>query len=339
MRVAHRNIPIFIPHLGCPHQCVFCNQHAISGCRSFGEEQVAQQIEEALKTVPADSEAEIAYFGGSFTGIDRDLMIRLLDLAESYVQDGRVNSIRLSTRPDMIDGEILGILGRYSVETVELGLQSMDNEVLAASRRGHTAEQAEIACKKVVEAGFSLVGQMMIGLPRASLESEIETARRICDLGASACRIYPTVVFTDTPLLTMMREGKYEPLSIEEAISRSAKVLGVFLDRGVKCLRIGLCATEDLTDETSAVAGANHPALGELVWNELYYQKIHTCLKNEGLLGREVELAVSKREISKAVGQNRCNLSRLERELQTVVKKIDGVDGEGILRTRPWIRK
>ena len=337
--MAHRNIPIFIPHMGCPHQCVFCNQRSISGCKAFDKDQVASQIEEALKTVPAGSETEIAYFGGSFTGIDRDLMIRLLDLAQSYVRLGRVKSIRLSTRPDMIDGEILEILGRYSVGTIELGLQSMDDAVLSASKRGHTAEQAEIACKKVVEAGFSLVGQMMIGLPGATLESERETACRICDLGASAYRIYPTVVFADTPLLTMMREGEYTPLSVEEAVFRSAEVLRIFLDRGVQCLRIGLCATEDLTDETSAVAGANHPALGELVWNELYYQNIHTCLKNKGLLGKEVELTVSKREISKAVGQNRCNLSRLERESQTVVKKIDGVDEEGILRARPWIRK
>ncbi len=337
--MAHRNIPIFIPHLGCPHQCVFCNQHSISGCRSFDEEQVAAQIEEALKTIPKGAETEIAYFGGSFTGIDRDLMIRLLDIAQSYVRDGRVQAIRLSTRPDMIDDEILEILGRYSVRTIELGLQSMDDAVLLASKRGHTAEQAEIACKKVVDSGFSLVGQMMIGLPGSTVESERETARRICDLGASACRIYPTVVFVDTPLLAMMREGGYEPLSLEAAVSRSAEVLGIFLERDVQCLRIGLCATEDLISETKAVAGANHPALGELVWNELYYQKIHTCLKNEGLLGREVEISVSRREISKAVGQNRCNLLRLERESQTVVRKIDGVDEEGILRARPWIRK
>ena len=339
MSVAHRNIPIFIPHLGCPHQCVFCNQHSISGSRSFDEGAVAAQIEEALKTVPAGTETEIAYFGGSFTGIDRELMIRLLDLAQSYVRAGRVQSIRLSTRPDMIDREILEILGRYAVGTIELGLQSMDDGVLFASRRGHTVAQAEEACLQVVAAGFSLVGQMMIGLPGASLESEVETARRICDLGASACRIYPTVVFAETPLLTMMRQEKYEPLSITDAVFRAAEVLRIFLERGVRCLRIGLCATEDLTDETTAVAGAKHPALGELVWNELYYQNMYTCLKNEGLLGREVEIAVSKREISKTVGQNRCNLSRLQRETQTVVKRIDGVDEEGILRARLWIRK
>ena len=337
--MAHRNIPIFIPHLGCPHQCVFCNQHSISGCRSFDEEQVASQIEAALKTIPAGVETEIAYFGGSFTGIDRDLMIRLLELAQSYVCAGRVRSIRLSTRPDMIDSEILDILGRYSVKTIELGLQSMDDDVLSMSKRGHTAKQAEDACRQVIKAGFSLVGQMMIGLPGASLESEINTARRICDLGASACRIYPTVVFEGTPLLNLMQKGEYKPLSIEDAVLRSAEVLRIFLERGVSCLRIGLCATEDLTDEARAVAGANHPALGELVWNELYYHKIHTCLKKDGLLGKKVELVVSKREVSKAVGQNRCNLSRLERESQTVVKKIDGVDEEGILRARLWTEK
>ena len=337
--MSHRNIPIFIPHLGCPHQCVFCNQHSISGCNSFDEAQVAAQIEAALKTIPAEAETEIAYFGGSFTGIDKDLMIRLLELGQFYVRAGRVKSIRLSTRPDMIDGEILDILGQYSVKTIELGLQSMDDGVLSASRRGHTARQAEEACRQVVKAGFSLVGQMMIGLPGSSLESETETARRICDLGASACRIYPTVVFDNTPLLNLMQKGAYMPLSVEDAVLRSAEVLRIFLDRGVPCLRIGLCATEDLTDETRAVAGANHPALGELVWNELYYQKIHTCLKKDDLLGKKVEIVVSKREISKAVGQNRCNLIRLERELQTVVKKIDGVDEEGVLRARPWTEK
>ena len=338
MSVSHRNIPIFIPHLGCPHQCVFCNQRSISGCRSFDEKDVKRQIETALKTIPSESETEIAYFGGSFTGIDRDLMLRLLELVEGYVKTGQVSGIRLSTRPDMIDSEILDILGRYSVKTIELGLQSMEDEVLRASKRGHTASQAETACKAVVQAGFSLVGQMMIGLPCSDLASECETARKICDLGASACRIYPTVVFRDTPLMAMTECGAYNPLVLQDAVFRAASVLRIFLERDVVCLRIGLCANEDLTSAECAAAGANHPALGELVWNELYYQNLYTYLKKHDFLGKEVELTVSQREISKTVGQNRCNLMRLERESDTVVRKITGVAQEHFLAACLWSR-
>lgn len=337
--MAHRNIPVFIPHLGCPHQCVFCNQRSISGQTTFDEGAVAKEIERALSTVPAGTEAEIAYFGGSFTGIDRGLMIRLLELAKAHVLAGRVQGIRLSTRPDMINGEVLEILGRYPVRHVELGLQSLRDKVLLASGRGHTAEQAETACKMVVDAGFSLVGQMMIGLPASTPEDELHTARRICELGADACRIYPTVVLRDTPLMTMTERGDYTPLTLWEAVTRSAEVLKIFLANHVTCLRIGLCASEGLSSPCDAVGGANHPALGELVWNEIYYDKLYTSLKSEGLLGQTVALTVSQKEISKTVGQSRCNLKRLERESGTVVKQIEGVAAENVLTVRQWCRK
>lgn len=338
MRTIHRNIPVFIPHLGCPHQCVFCNQHSISGCAEFDESSVSAQIEQALKTIPTGIETEIAYFGGSFTGIDRGLMIRLLEIAQSYVRAGRVQSIRLSTRPDMIDDEILNILKSYSVKWIELGLQSMDDAVLKASKRGHTAKQAEDACRSILENGFSLVGQMMIGLPDSTLESERMSAQKICEMGAAACRIYPTVVFRDTALMKLMEQGRYVPLKLADAVARSAEALKIFLDRGVSCLRVGLCASEELISSEFAVAGANHPAIGELVWNELYYEKLYTYLKKQGLLEKEVELTVSEREISKTVGQNRCNLKRLQKETDTVVCKIEGVLEENYLSARLWSR-
>ena len=174
----HRNIPIFIPHMGCPNQCVFCNQRSMSGCSDFCEDEVDRQIEQALSTIPMECKVEIAFFGGSFTGIDRNQMIRLLDLAQSYVDAGRVNGIRLSTRPDYISQEILRILSRYSVRVIELGLQSMDDAVLLASKRGHTAKQAEDACRAITQAGFALVGQMMIGLPQSTVAKELETAKK-----------------------------------------------------------------------------------------------------------------------------------------------------------------
>ena len=320
----HANIPIFIPHLGCPNQCVFCNQRSISGCREFDVQKVPMLIEQTLKTLPLGTDTEIAFFGGSFTGIDRALMIALLDIAQRYVNAGKVQSIRLSTRPDYINDKILAILSRYTVGTIELGLQSMDDTVLNASGRGHTAKQARDACCAVVQAGFSLVGQMMIGLPEATPETELSTAREICNLGACAARIYPTVVFYQTPLSEAVKNGSYQPLTVTEAVERSAAVLRVFVENNVPCIRIGLCAGEDFSSSDSVMAGPNHAALGELVWNELYYENLIASLKKAGLLGREVILHLPMREISKYVGQHKCNINRLLRETDTRVYKIVG---------------
>ena len=281
-----------------------------------------QTIQDALATVSRTDDVEIAFFGGSFTGIDQSLMLRLLETAEKYIKDGRVTSIRLSTRPDYISKEILEQLSRYSVKHIELGLQSMNDEVLDACHRGHTRKQAIDACRAVVDAGFSLTGQMMIGLPKSTLENEIETAELICDLGATSARIYPTVVFYDTPLATMTQAGIYRPLTVEDAVRRSASVLQVFASHNVELLRIGLCATESLTSPQKVLGGANHPALGELVWNEYYYQQIDKTLSERNWLGKEVLLTVPHGKISKVVGQRRRNLEKLYEISQTKVKKV-----------------
>ncbi len=323
--MAHRNIPIFIPHLGCPNLCVFCNQRSISGRQGFCTESVRAEIDRSLAGNPDPNDTEIAFFGGSFTGIERRLMIDLLEIAESYVRAGRVRSIRLSTRPDYINREILEILSRYSVRVIELGLQSMNNAVLAASQRGHTAECAEAACRAVREAGFSLIGQMMIGLPASTLKDELETARKIAELGADAVRIYPTVVFYDTPLCQMTAMGDYTPLTLADAVERSAAVLRVFLERGIPCIRLGLCASEALTSPETVMAGPNHPALGELVWSELWYEILKERIRETDLLGRETVLRAPAREISRIVGHRRCNLERLERETGTRVCRVIGL--------------
>ena len=330
--MTHRNIPIFIPHMGCPHQCVFCNQRSISGCMEFDEAEMDLIIRNTLSTLSREDDVEIAFFGGSFTGIDRDLMIRLLDRAERYVKEGSVKSIRLSTRPDYISPEILEILSRYSVKHIELGLQSMDDTVLASCKRGHTRKQAMDACRAVVNAGFSLTGQMMIGLPNATPDSEAETAGIICDLGAQSARIYPTVVFYHTPLADMTQKRLYQPLSVQDAAERSAEALRVFLDRHVEVIRIGLCATESLTSSEQVLAGPNHPALGELVWNEYYYQQIYKIIKQKGLFGKEVSLTVPTGQISKVIGQRRSNLQKIFEKTQTrIVKVSESRDIDGIL--------
>ena len=332
----HCNVPVFIPHLGCPNQCVFCNQHSISGCNEFRLSEVREQIDRTLATIPLENDVEIAFFGGSFTGIDRALMIDLLNLAQEYVVKGRVGSIRLSTRPDYINDEILEILSRYAVKTIELGLQSMDDGVLLATERGHTSEQARRACRAVTRAGFSLVGQMMIGLPESDLQKELATAREIASLGASAARIYPTVVFRDTPLGQMTEQGVYRALSVEEAVRRSAEVLRIFVQRQIPCIRIGLCAGESLTSPRDVVAGPNHPALGELVWSAFYYEEIKNAIGRAGLAGRDVLLRVPKGLESKIAGQKRHNIEQIKRETDTRICKIVGDRTCAEIVVEPW---
>ena len=306
----HANIPIFIPHLGCPNQCVFCNQHTISGVESFEPESVVDIIEEALATI-GDKEAEIAFFGGSFTGIDRDLMIRLLEIANGYLTLGKVSAIRCSTRPDYIDDEILDILKKYGVKVIELGLQSTSPDVLLKTKRGHDFSAEERACRMIVESGFSLIGQMMIGLPASSMESEIETAKFIISSGAVGARIYPTVVFKETELCDMAITGKYKPLSLESAVSRSAAVMKLFIENGVEVIRVGLCSSDNLSGEDTYFAGPNHPAIGELVENELYYKLIYDELSSIKTENTNINVFVPRGALSKAIGQKKKNKLRL----------------------------
>ena len=189
----HINIPVFVPHIGCPHDCAFCDQKVITGHTSFDINEARREIENFLSGADIlHDELEIAFFGGSFTGIGEPLMSDLLEMAESYVKTGAVSSIRLSTRPDYIDENILDTLKKYSVKTIELGIQSISDKVLLSSHRGHTAADSERACRLIKKYGFDLVGQMMVGLPFSTEEDEIKTAEFISDMGAVASRIYPT---------------------------------------------------------------------------------------------------------------------------------------------------
>ncbi len=312
----HKNVPVFIPHVGCPNDCVFCNQRRISGKMSFDIHAVRDELENELSTVDAEAtDAEIAFFGGSFTGIDRDDMLYLLGLAKAHVDAGKVRAIRLSTRPDYIDGEILDILAAHGVTDIELGLQSMCDEVLAASKRGHTAECARAACRLIKSRGFNLVGQMMIGLPKSTLADEIATAREIVSLGCDAARIYPTVVFRDTELAHMLSRGEYTPLTTEDAIERSAAVLEIFIKNNVPVIRLGLCAADNLFEEGTMVGGAYHSAFGEMVYSELYYKKIGEYIAENALAekisGHDISVYVPRGEVSKAAGQKRANKTRI----------------------------
>lgn len=324
----HINIPIFIPHEGCPNDCVFCNQHTITGKSEKADRDIKAEIDTALSTYDGNAgNAEIAFFGGSFTGIDRNLMIRLLDDAFEYVKQGRVYGIRLSTRPDYIDEEILQILKSRGVTDIELGIQSMSDKVLTLSKRGHTAEVSEKSCRLIKDYGFTLTGQMMIGLPGSLPEDEIFTAKEIVRLGCDSTRIYPTVVFEDTELCRMAKDGVYQPISVDEAVERSAGVYEVFVDRGVKVLRIGLQATEALISGDGIYAGANHSALGELIVGEYYYRRMKKeifCMA----LQKDLDTFVIKcapGEQSKVSGQKRKNKIRLAEDFKAAGVNVKNI--------------
>jgi histone acetyltransferase (RNA polymerase elongator complex component) len=246
-------------------------------------------------------------------------MIELLDIAESFVSrvdDSRakITGIRMSTRPDYINDEILDVLSHYSVKTIELGLQSMSDKVLLASKRGHSSEAARRASALIKQRGFSLIGQMMIGLPESDVESELLTAKEICDLGADGARVYPTVVFYDTELCEMARAGEYTPLDTDEAVTRTARVLDLFERRGVPCIRVGLCASENLADKSKVYGGASHEAIGEMAMSELYFSRICDELDKLGcrdFTQKKLTVYVQKGNLSKAIGQKKKNKRRL----------------------------
>lgn len=279
--------------------CVFCNQKKISGHEHADFSSVEREIDEALSTISSGQTAQIAYFGGSFTGICREDMIYLLSLGKKYIDRGLVSSIRVSTRPDYIDGEILDILEKYGVSTIELGLQSMKDSVLSCAKRGHTAHQAEAACRLIKSRGFELVGQMMTGLPESTPEDEIFTAEKIVSLGADAARIYPTVVFRDTELEDMAKSGKYELPSSEELILRTVGALKVFARSGVPVIRIGLQAGEAVLDERETYSHTYHSAMGEICISRIYKEIIEEDMPRDAEC---ITVYVGRGCISKAVG-------------------------------------
>lgn len=316
----HVNVPIFIPHLGCKNSCVFCNQRLISGVGEFDPKSVVDTIESVLSTVEVDDTVEIAFFGGSFTAIERDRMVALLEIGASYLRSGRVQGLRCSTRPDAIDPEIVSLLKHYGMLTVEIGVQSVSDAVLLASSRGHTRADIEYALSLLRESGIRTVGQMMLGLPSSSLADEEETLRVMIDLGVSAVRIYPTVVFYGTELYRMACEGRYTPLSVDEAVERGARLLSILDRGGIDTLRIGLCASEGLSDARQVFDGAYHPALGEMIKSRYYYYKLQKKIQEISPC-EHLTVYVPKGTLSQAIGHKKINKRRLISEffLKTLV--------------------
>lgn len=319
-------IPVFVPHLGCPNDCVFCNQRRISGEKEAASAQtVKNAIETAAALTPKGTLRQLAFYGGSFTAIPVAQQEELLSAASPYLENGTISSIRLSTRPDAIDETVLKRLSRYGVSTVELGAQSMCDEVLSLSGRGHTAKAVEDASKLIKEKGFELVLQMMTGLPGDSEERSIETARRMIALHPDAVRIYPTVIVRDTALFDLWQTGHYTEHTVENAVSVCSKIVPMFEKARIRIIRLGLNPTEELSGG-AAVGGAYHPALGELVYSRIMRNKASALLKD--CTDMSVTLGVNRSDVSKAVGQHRCNIEWLKSEYSLKDIKVKPCDIE-----------
>ena len=315
----HFTIPIFVPELACPNRCVFCNQHSISGCQKQPEpEEVREIILEHLKTIPEkDTHIEIGFFGGSFTGIEPELQKKYLSIAHEFLMSARVQGIRLSTRPDYINSEVLCLLNKYGVTTIELGAQSLNDEVLRLSGRGHTVTDVENASVMILSAGFKLGLQMMTGLPGDSPEKSLQTARRIVELGANCTRIYPTLVIRGTELEQRWRSGDYQPQSLDEAVALSAQLLEIFRQGGVEVIRVGLHPSEGLLDGSEMLAGPFHASFRELVETQLWKQKLVPLLQQHPA-GSILRIPVPAEELRNAIGYGSSNRTMLEKHFSKV---------------------
>jgi len=320
-------IPVFVPHLGCPNNCVFCNQRKISGAQKPADaETVRKAVSEGMKKLQKNKDIELAFYGGSFTAIPIEKQSELLDAALPFLRDGSIKTLRLSTRPDAIDEETLERLKEYRVRTIELGAQSMCAEVLELSGRGHTARDTERAAGLIKARGFELILQMMTGLPGDTKERAVETARRIAELRPDGVRIYPTVIVEDTPLYDMWRAGSYREHTVEEAVDWCAAILPIFEEAGIGVIRLGLNPTEELSGGAAA-GGAYHPALGELVRSRILLDMARELLGRERASG-EVTLKVSPFDVSAMIGQHRANIEVLTREFSLVKLSVRGSEAQ-----------
>ena len=320
-------IPIFVPHLGCPNDCVFCNQKSISGqTKQVTKDDVRKIIEEHLKYIKKDSKVEVAFFGGSFTGIEEEKQEELLSVAYEYIKSKKVDSIRVSTRPDYIDKKILKILKKYKVKTIELGVQSANDYILKKAGRGHTFEDVKKASKLIRFYGFDLGHQMMVGLPESTTLDEINTAKQLIKLKPKMVRIYPVLVIKNTKLEKDFKEGKYKPLTVTQAVEISKELAKLFVKKHIEVIRIGLQPTETITDpsneKSEVVAGPFHPAFRQLVESGMWYDVIVEKIKQLNTKVKEVVVTVNPIDVNNVIGQKRANINNLKNlyDVELIVK-------------------
>ena len=310
--MSHSNISVFVPHKGCPNDCSFCNQKAISGqAVPATPRDVENAVKVAIEYGVDPKNTEIAFFGGSFTAIERDYMLSLLTAAKHFLDTYNFAGIRVSTRPDCINEDILSTLKEYGVTAIELGAQSMVDEVLTANRRGHTADDVRNASKLIKEYGFELGLQMMTGLYKSDFEKDEYTAREIIKLKPNTVRIYPTVVLKNTHLGYLQEKGEYIAPTAEESAPFCAKLLQMFNENHIKVIKLGLHSSE--TVESDMIGGAYHPAFRELCEGHIYLEKILKKLEGKDKNCKYV-IYVNKKELSKAKGQQKRNEKALKNQ-------------------------
>lgn len=274
------NIPVFIPHLGCPNDCVFCNQNRISGQHAYPNlQKVEQDIIAAIHTMGQRRDVEIAFFGGSFTGLNRELQRSYLDMAKKIVEDYTLKGIRFSTRPDYMGKSVFQLLADYPITAIELGVQSMDEGVLRESKRFYPLAKVDEAVRRIKEANIECGLQMMLGLPGDTRESLQRTVSKIIALEPDTLRIYPTIVIEDTELADLFRQELYTPLTVEQAVDLAAEIVPQVLEAGIRIIRIGLQANDGF-DVDGRVAGPFHPAFGELVQNRVVEKRLEEALEH-----------------------------------------------------------
>ena len=311
-------IPIFVPHLGCPNDCIFCNQKSISGQKTnMTKEKAKKIIDDYLKSMTDENaQIEIAFFGGSFTAIETERQEELLQTAYEYVKSGKVESIRVSTRPDCIDKEILKRLKKYKVKTIELGVQSANDYILKRANRGHTFEDVKKASKLIRWYGFKLGHQMMVGLPESTRIDEINTAKALVKLKPKMVRIYPVLVVKNTKLEEEYEQGIYEPLSVVQAVEICKEIVRIFADKKIDIIRIGLQSTDEISDpqneKSEVVAGPYHPAFRQLVESGMWYDAIVGKIKKLNVNLKKVQVTVNPIDANNVIGHKKENVQKLK---------------------------
>ena len=311
----HYIIPIFVPHKGCPHDCIFCNQKRITGTEGENVDAgiVEKTINEYLQTINSESAfIEVSFFGGSFTAIPMDYQNELMGPAQNALQEGKINAIRLSTRPDYINEAILDNLKNHGASIIELGVQSLDEKVLGASGRGHSAEDVYKASRLIKEKGFVLGHQLMLGLPLDSQEKDIDSAKKSISMKPDICRIYPTLVVKNTPMEDLYYKGKYKPYSLDEAVEIGKKVYSLYYASGIPVIRVGLQPTDNININGDIVAGPFHPSIRELVEGSLLNDMVYEVLSERD---GDWELHINPRYISRLYADKKRYFKKLVEKL------------------------
>ena len=328
MNKRHYIIPIFISHIGCPHQCVFCNQDKIAKEveNEVKAKDVRDTVNEYLETIDHNnSTVEVSFFGGTFTAIDVNKQKELLAVAKEYKDKGLIDKIRMSTRPDAINGYILSYLKDYNVDIIELGVQSLDDEILRLSGRGHTVEDVVKASKLIKEYGFILGHQIMPGLPGDNFDKDIETAKKSIEMKPDICRIYPSLVIKDTPMEKMYERGEYKPYSLEQAVNISKEIYKLYTKANINIIRIGLQPTENITWGGDLVDGPFHPDFRELVEGSLICDNIKNSVNKD----EDIIIEINPRDLSKLYANKKLYFNNFK----------DNHDGKIIVNTKDKLKR